>query len=91
VAAGPRITYFWADVVEIQRKKRWATMKFCAKIKEDRIWVADMALKFYSRFLIQIKEFFKHFQTEYKIGQNQINFLGTFQIWKLKLGLNIQI
>jgi hypothetical protein len=57
VAAGPRTTCFWADVVEIQRKKRWASLKFCAEIKEDRIWAADMAFKFYSRFLIQIKEF----------------------------------
>jgi hypothetical protein len=67
VAAWPRTTCFWANVEEIQQKKSQAAMKFWAEIKQARIWAIEMAFKFYSRFLISIKEFSNIFKSNFEL------------------------
>jgi hypothetical protein len=89
---GPEGDVGWYKNKNKRNKGNWTGLQ--GNTGQNGKWVAGFSFWIDSRFWIQMKDI-KLLQIQtfdwIQIGWNQFIILGTFQIWKLKLDLNIQI
>jgi hypothetical protein len=85
----------WTDAETKQENGSRAEKGFQAKRDRGGNWASKIGFEFWFRVLDSNQKVLNIFKWNLNWFQNRINsnklFWGTFQIWNLKLGLNIQI